>query len=48
MIVGKRSTDKHETRFLDSGIKIRDRTFQVGHFDKRDSLLFSIVHISDK
>ena len=48
MIVGKRSTDKHETRFLDSDIKIRDRTFQVGHFDKRDPFLFSIVHISDK
>ena len=33
---------------MDFDIKIRDGTFQVGFFDKRDSFLLSIIKMPDK
>ena len=33
--LGKGNTDKRETSFLDLNIKIKDRKFQFGLFDKR-------------
>ena len=43
--LGKESTDKHETSFLDLNIKIKDEKFHFGLFDKRDSFPFSIVRM---
>ena len=34
--LGKENTDKHEASFLDLNIKIKDRKFHFGLFDKRD------------
>ena len=41
--LGQENTDKNEASFLDLVIKIRNRKFQVGRVDKRDSFPFSIV-----
>ena len=34
--LGKENTDKHEASFLELNIKIKDRKFHFGLFDKRD------------
>ena len=46
--LSKENTDKLEVSFLDLDIKIRDRKFQVGLFDKRVSFPFSIARMPDK
>ena len=46
--LGKKSTEKYEASFLDLDIKIKDRQFHFGLFDKRDPFPFSIVRIPDK
>ena len=46
--LGKENTDKHESSFLDLDIKMKDRKFHFGLFDKRDSFRFSIVRMTDK
>ena len=43
----KENIDRDKARFLDLDIKIRDRKFQIGLFDKRDSFSFSVVCIPD-
>ena len=43
--LGKENTDKHEPTFLDLNIKIKDRKFHFGLFDKTDSFTCSIVKI---
>ena len=48
LIVGKENTDKHEARFLDLDIKIRNGKFQVDLFDEIDLFLFFFVLVSDK
>ena len=45
---GKENTDKHEASFLDLDIKIKNRRFSFGYFDKRDSFPFYIVRMPDK
>ena len=45
--LGKENTDKHQARFLDLNIKIRDAKFQVALFDKRDSVPFSIFRMPE-
>ena len=46
--LGRENTDKREASFLDLNIKIEDRKFHFGLFDKRDSFPFSIVRMLDK
>ena len=44
----KENTDKHEAKFLDLSIKIKDGNFHFGLFDKRYSFPFSTVRMPDK
>ena len=46
--LAKENTDKHEASFLDLNIKLTDRKFHFGLFDKRDSFPFSIVRMPGK
>ena len=46
--LSKENTDNYEASVLDLDIKIKDRKFHFGLFDKRDSFPFSIFRIPDK
>ena len=46
--LSKENTDKHEARFWDLDINIKDGKFHFGLFDKRDSFPFTIVRMPDK
>ena len=46
--LSKENTGKHKASFLDLDIKIKDRKFHFGLFDKRDAFPFSIVRMPDK
>ena len=41
------NTDEYEASFLDLDIKMKDEKFQVGLFDEKDSLPFSVVRLPD-
>ena len=46
--LGKENIVEHEASFLDLNIKIEDRKFYFGLFDKRDSFPFSFAKMPDK
>ena len=46
--LGKENTEKHEARFLDLAIKIKDGKFHFGLVDKRDSFPFPIVRMPNQ
>ena len=45
LVLGKENSSILEASFLDLDIKINDRRFQVGLFDKRDGFPFTIVRM---